>query len=157
MAPHAVSKKRNEGSTSLKTNLAEVALISVIRAGDALSKSVDDFYRKMGLTGAQYNVLRILEGAGIPLPQQMIARRLLVSRANVTGLLDKLEAKGLIERLSCEDRRVKMIRLTSEGFRLIEDTFNEVLERCSNLVGTLTKDEQRHLVRLLDKLEIKGG
>lgn len=145
--------KREQNPSRLKAHPSEIALVTVIRAGARLLKSAESFYTSLDLTGAQYNVLRILEGAGEPIPQQEIADKLLVSRANVTGLLDKLEAKGLIERLSCDDRRVNMIRLTAKGFGLIEKSFPEVTKNSIQFMNGLTKDEQKTLVRLLDKLE----
>ncbi len=158
MSVRTVPAKQNKTDSSrLKAHSAEIALVAVLRAGEKLSKFTGELYRNLGLTGAQYNVLRILEGAGEPLPQQEIAKRLLVSRANVTGLLDKLEAKGLVERLSCDDRRVNMIRLVGRGFDLLKKSFEEVTQNSIVAMETLTKDEQRQLVRLLEKLEIRGG
>jgi DNA-binding MarR family transcriptional regulator len=124
-----------------------------MRVGAQLLKSAEHFYTSLKLTGAQYNVLRILEGAGEAIPQQEIADKLLVSRANVTGLLDKLEAKGLLERLPCEDRRVNMIQLTAGGFGLLEKSFPEVTENSIQAMSCLTTDEQKTLVRLLEKLK----
>lgn len=151
------TKQKKTDSSHLKAHSAEIALVAVLRAGEKISKFTGELYRKLGLTGAQYNVLRILEGAGEPLPQQEIAKRLLVSRANVTGLLDKLEAKGLVKRLSCDDRRVNMIRLAGRGFDLLKKSFGEVTQNSIVVMESLTKDEQRQLVRLLEKLEIRGG
>lgn len=146
--------KNEKNPSRLKAHPSEVALVSVIRAGARLLKSSESLYTSIGLTGAQYNVLRILEGAGEPIPQQEIADKLLVSRANVTGLLDKLEAKELIERLPCEDRRVNMVRLMGKGFGLIEKSFGKVTENSIRAMSNLTKDEQKTLVRLLEKLEV---
>ena len=145
--------KREKIPSRLKAHPSEVALVAVIRAGARLLKLAESLYPPLELTGAQYNVLRILEGAGEPIPQQEIADRLLVSRANVTGLLDKLEAKGLIERLPCEDRRVNMVRLTAGGFGLLEKSFGVVTENSVKAMSGLTRDEQKTLVRLLEKLE----
>ena len=152
----ALNKQKETDPSRLKAHPAEIALVAVLRAGGKISKFTEELYRGLGLTGAQYNVLRILEGAGEPLPQQEIAKRLLVSRANVTGLLDKLEAKGMAERLSCDDRRVNLIQLTGRGFDLLKKSFREVTENSIKTMGTLTKDEQRQLVRYLEKLEIRG-
>lgn len=152
MTSQSVPTKRKNPSR-LKAHPAEVTLVAVMRTAFRLMKSSDRLYQAHGLTGAQYNVLRILEGAGEPIPQQQIANKLLVSRANITGLVDKLEEKSLIERLPCEDRRVNMIRLTTTGFELIEKSFEAVTENSIRLMSPLTKEEQKTLLRLLEKLE----
>ena len=138
--------------TPVTTDATEVALVTVIQAGDRLLKACDEFFRPFGITDAQYNVLRILEGAKEPLSQQELARRLMVSRANVTSLIDKLEARGLVERCACEDRRVKLIELTERGLELVEETFADVQRLAAQLMQPLSEAEQQHLHQLLTKL-----
>lgn len=147
------AKKRGGDSSRLKASPAEIAQVAVMRAGAQLMKAADSFYRSLGLTGAQYNILRILEGAEEPISQQQIARRLLVSRANVTSLIDRLEAKGFLDRCACPDRRVNLIQLTPKGFELLEKSFEEVTERSGRLMRRLSAEEQRELLGLLRKLE----
>ena len=154
---HPAAKKREAGASRLRASQAEVAQVAVMRAGARLIKEADSFYRFLGLTGGQYNILRILEGAGEPLSQQQIARRLLVSRANVTGLIDRLEEKGLLERCACPDRRVNLICLTAKGRDLLEKSFADVTERCARSMRRLAAPEQHELVRLLRKLEEQQG
>ena len=101
-------------------------------------------------------MLRILEGAQTPLAQQEIAKQLLVSRANVTGLIDKLEAEGLVQRGSTEDRRVKLIHLTDRGWTFLQESFEEVLEKCRVHLASLSTTEQAELLRLTSKL-IEGN
>jgi MarR family transcriptional regulator, 2-MHQ and catechol-resistance regulon repressor len=99
-----------------------------------------------------YNVLRILNGAGEPISQIEIGRRMLSSRANVTKLIDLLEEKKFVRRLNCGDRRVKLIELTEAGAKFIEDTLKPILEAAENELKPLTKAEQKTLNELLDKL-----
>lgn len=138
--------------TPVTTDATEVALVTVIQTGDRLLKACDEFFRPFGLTDAQYNVLRILEGAREPLSQHALAKRLMVSRANVTSLIDKLEARGLVERCACEDRRVKLIRLTERGLTFVEETFADVQRLCAALLQPLSETEQQQLRRLLTKV-----
>jgi MarR family 2-MHQ and catechol resistance regulon transcriptional repressor len=137
---------------SVITDANEVVLVTVIQAGDRVLKAFDAFFRPFGLTDAQYNVLRILEGAKEPLSQQALAKRLLVSRANVTSLIDKLEAQGLVQRCACEDRRVKLIQLTERGLAFVEETFAALQQICAALMRPFSPAEQRELYRLLHKL-----
>lgn len=157
MANAAAAKKKGSAPSRLKASPAEIALVAVMRAGARLMKSADAFYRSLGLTGAQYNILRILEGAGEPISQQQIAWRLLVSRANVTSLIDRLEEKGLLGRCACPDRRVNLIQLTPKGFGLLETSFGEVTAQSARAMRNLTAEEQGELVRLLRKLESQQG
>ena len=154
---NSTARKGEAGASRLKASQAEIAQVAVMRAGARLIKAADAYYRSLGLTGGQYNILRILEGAGEPISQQQIARRLLVSRANVTGLIDRLEEKGLLERCACPDRRVNLICLTAKGFDFLEKSFAEVTERSARAMRRLTAQEQRELVRLLGKLEGEQG
>ncbi|GIX49204.1 MAG: hypothetical protein KatS3mg131_3415 [Candidatus Tectimicrobiota bacterium] len=131
----------------------ELVLVQLMRVSEQVLKAFNDFFRAHGLTAAQYNVLRILEGAEGPLPQQEIARRLLVSRANVTGLIDRLEARGLVERRACADRRVRMVHLTAQGLRFVEETFEAVTALCAVLLKRLSLEELQALRGLLLKLE----
>jgi len=137
----------------LGLNLDEETRYAVMHAGARLFKEADPFYRSLGLTGVQYNLLRVIEAADEALPQQEIARRVLASRANVTSLLDQLEAKGLIERNPCEDRRVKRVSLTPKAEVLLESTYEEILEINATLMKGLTEAEKRTLLTLIRKLE----
>ncbi|HEX4951705.1 MAG TPA: MarR family transcriptional regulator [Blastocatellia bacterium] len=136
----------------IPNNTAEQALIKLMRVGDRLWRESDERFSAWGLTDNHYNVLRILNGAGEPLSQIEIGRRMLSSRANVTKLIDLLEAKKFARRMNCEDRRMKLIELTEAGAKFIEDSLKQVLEAAETSLKPLTKTEQKTLGELLDKL-----
>jgi MarR family 2-MHQ and catechol resistance regulon transcriptional repressor len=96
--------------------------------------------------------MRILEGAGEPLPQQEIAKRLLMSRANVTGLIDKLESTGFVERCSTRDRRVNLIQLTQHGFDFLRESHEALVEQCEEELRLLSPAERKELNRIASKL-----
>ncbi len=131
---------------------AEQAMLKLMRVGDRLWRDSDDRFGQWGLMDNHYNVLRILNGAGEPISQIEIGRRMLSSRANVTKLIDLLEEKKFVRRLNCEDRRVKLIELTEAGAKFIEETLKPILEAAENELKPLTKAEQKALNELLDKL-----
>ncbi len=131
---------------------AEVTYIDLLRAGGLLQKAFAGYHEAFGLTAPQYNILRILEGAKEPLAQQEIANRLVVSRSNVTGLIDKLEARGFVARHANADRRVKMIHLTDAGLTFVEETFQSQLNVCLALLQPLEVGERQELCRLLRKV-----
>ena len=133
-------------------NSAEQALIRLMRVGDRLWRESDERFARWGLTDNHYNVLRILNGAGEPLRQVEIGRRMLSSRANVTKLVDLLEERRLVKRLACGDRRVNLIALTEAGAKFIEETVEEVMGFAEAALKPLTKQEQKTLSELLGKL-----
>ncbi len=131
---------------------AEVTYVDLLRAVGRLQKTFAGYHEAFGMTAPQYNILRILEGAKEPLAQQEIANRLVVSRSNVTGLIDKLEARGFVARHSNADRRVKMIHLTEAGLTFVEETFQSQLDVCLALLQPLEVEERQELRRLLRKV-----
>jgi MarR family transcriptional regulator, 2-MHQ and catechol-resistance regulon repressor len=131
---------------------AEQAMLKLMRVGDRLWRDSDDRFGQWGLMDNHYNVLRILNGAGEPISQIEIGRRMLSSRANVTKLIDLLEEKKFVRRLNCGDRRVKLIELTEAGAKFIEDTLKPILEAAETELKPLTRAEQKILNELLDKL-----
>jgi MarR family transcriptional regulator, 2-MHQ and catechol-resistance regulon repressor len=133
-------------------SVAEQALIRLMRVGDRLWRASDDRFGRWGLTDNHYNALRILNGAGEPISQAEIGRKMLSSRANVTKVLDLLEERKFVRRLSCEDRRVNLVKLTDEGAKFLEETMAEVIGFASEEMRPLTREEQKTLFNLLGKL-----
>ena len=133
-------------------SVAEQALIRLMRVGDRLWRASDERFGRWGLTDNHYNVLRILNGSGEPISQAEIGRKMLSSRANVTKLLDLLEARKFVRRLSCEDRRVNLVELTDEGAKFVGETAAEVIGFANEEMRALTRGEQKALFKLLGKL-----
>jgi MarR family transcriptional regulator, 2-MHQ and catechol-resistance regulon repressor len=136
----------------IQSNISEQAFIRLMRLGDKFWRASDERFSRWELMDNHYNVLRILNGAGEPLRQIEIGRRMLSTRANVTKLIDTLEKRGLVTRLTCEDRRVNLIDLTAEGSKFLEDTLAEVLQFAEEAMKPLTRQEQKTLFELLGKL-----
>jgi DNA-binding MarR family transcriptional regulator len=133
-------------------SVAEQAMVRLMRAGDRLWRASDERFGRWGLTDNHYNVLRILNGVGEPISQVEIGRRMLSSRANVTKLVDLLEERKMVKRLSCQDRRVNLVALTDEGAKFIEETASEIIRLANEAMNALTRDEQKRLFNLLGKL-----
>lgn len=132
---------------------AEQALIRLMRVGDRLWRESDERFAQWGITDNHYNVLRILNGAGEPLSQVEIGRRMLSSRANVTKLVDFLEERRFVKRLACGDRRVNMIGLTEAGAKFVAETLPTIIGYAEEVMKPLTRQEQKTLIELLDKLK----
>ena len=103
------------------------------------------------LSAAQCHVLHLIE-PGRPLPMRRLAGTLSCDASNVTGLVDRLESRGLVRReASASDRRVKVIKLTPTGARVRADVLERMAGRSLPL-SKLSIRQQRALVRLLEAL-----
>ncbi|HZO22319.1 MAG TPA: MarR family transcriptional regulator, partial [Steroidobacteraceae bacterium] len=97
-------------------------------------------------------ILRILRGEGAPLPILEIAQRMVTVVPGITGLIDRLEQAGLVERRRCpEDRRVVYVALRDKAAELLAQLDEPVLQLHKRLMGHLSEEELRELIRLLEK------
>jgi len=126
------------------------AMLNILYTANWISSCQNEFFKTYGISPQQYNILRILNGAKEPLSVQLIKDRMIERSPNATRLMDKLYAKGYIDRLACkEDRRVVKIEITQKGRGLLEsipDNFNK------NLLKNLNEKEAEQLSSLLDKM-----
>ncbi|MGO9601399.1 MAG: MarR family winged helix-turn-helix transcriptional regulator [Isosphaeraceae bacterium] len=128
------------------------ATLSIARTADRFGICFARLFREFGLTPSQYNVLRILRGEGKPLPILEIADRMIAAVPGITGLIDRLEAIGLLTRdRSTEDRRVIFVAITPKGLSLLGKLDGPVAALHKRLIGHLTTAELRELIRLLEK------
>jgi DNA-binding MarR family transcriptional regulator len=129
------------------------AILSIARTGDQLFIRAERLVREHGLTAPQYNVLRILRGEGKPLPMQEIAGRMVQVVPGITGLVDRLEAAGLVRReRSTEDRRVIFVGITPKALELLAQLDAPLPALEKKLLGGLTQAELRQLIELLEKV-----
>jgi DNA-binding MarR family transcriptional regulator len=99
---------------------------------------------ELGLTFSQAHALRLLDPE-LPLPMSSLAERLFCDASNVTGIADRLEARGLVERRSAEgDRRVKALTLTADGVEL-RDRVLELMSEPPAAIAALSIGDQRLL------------
>jgi MarR family 2-MHQ and catechol resistance regulon transcriptional repressor len=132
------------------------ACLNVLRTNDQLQNRLGRFFREFGLTASQYNVLRILRGEGKPMPSLEIAERMIQVVPAMTGLIDRLEKQGFVERRRCEeDRRVVYIKITEKAAKLLERMDEPLAVLHRELMGHMTKAELRALSRLLEKSRLK--
>jgi MarR family transcriptional regulator, organic hydroperoxide resistance regulator len=103
------------------------------------------------LSAVQCHVLHLIEPER-PVPMGRLADTLGCDASNVTGLVDRLEARGLVRRrASVEDRRIKVIQLTPAGSRLRAELLRRVTGRSCRL-SSLSAADQRSLIRILEAL-----
>ena len=127
--------------------------MSLARTEAVLHDGLDRVLSPHGLSLTQYNVLRILRGAGQEgLCRNEVAQRLITRMPDVTRLLDRMEAAGLVIRLrSTEDRRLVNTTLTKAGRDLVGDLDAEVARVHQAQLGHLADTELRTLIELLDR------
>ena len=104
------------------------ALLNILYTANWIEGFQNEFFKPYGISPQQFNILRILNGAGEPVNVQIIKDRMIERSPNATRLMDKLCAKNYIERLPCDhDRRVVKITITREGKALLESIPNNAL------------------------------
>lgn len=134
-------------------SLEEEAYLNVQRTANALAQRIAELLRSHDLTPAQYNVLRILRGAGHDgLNASDIGGRMISRDPDVTRLVDRLEKRGLVERWRCsEDRRVVWTRLSPAGRELIDPLDAPVNELHRDMLSHMAPERLQLLVELLEE------
>ena len=133
------------------------AFITLLRAAEAVSASVNERLAARRLTSSQFGVLEALLHLG-PLCQGDLAGKLLRSGASVTSVVEGLEKRGLVVRQRTEeDKRFVRVALTGKGRKLIEDTFPGHAKAVAGRFAVLPPGEQEELRRLCRKLGLGTG
>ncbi|MCC6770235.1 MAG: MarR family transcriptional regulator [Gemmatimonadaceae bacterium] len=136
----------------------EELFIALLRSAAVVRRPVSKVVEEHHVSLAQYNVLRILRGAGAEgLPTLAIRERMIEEAAGITRLIDKLEAAGFVhrDRRHATDRRQVVCRITKEGMALLA-SMDPVVETATNDVRALLEDERIvMLLALLD--EVRAG
>ncbi len=145
--------------SALKPTCHEIRLedrlfVAVVKSADALGQEAEQLIKAHGLTGAQYNVLRILRGAE---PDGLLCRgiseRMISRDPDITRLLDRMEKRGLITReRQTEDRRVIKTRITVEGLACLKKLDQPVSELHQKQFGHMKFSRKKVLAELLDEI-----
>jgi DNA-binding MarR family transcriptional regulator len=132
-------------------SLEQEAMLSIERTAALLGHQLEQALKPFGVTPTQYNVLRILRGAGERgLCRSEVRERLIAQVPDVTRLLDRLEETKLIEReRDSVDRRLVNTRITSHGLDLLRRLDQPVLDFHKTQLGHLSKESLRTLIELL--------
>ena len=141
-----------------QTLLEAEVFVNLLRAADALARGAEALLKPTGLSSPQYNVLRILRGAGSEgLACSEVGCRMISRDPDMTRLLDRMESRGLISRSrEKEDRRVVKTRITSEGLRVLEKLDAPVQDLHRRQLHQLPAKELRQLSRLLERVRTNG-
>jgi DNA-binding MarR family transcriptional regulator len=129
-------------------------IAAVMATADAFLRESQRQFRPYGLTGAQYNVLNVLEGAAQGMSQRELSEVLVVDRSNVTGLLDRMEKAGWVKRADDPaDRRVYRVSLTPAGRKLWAKVHPRYVERVAEVTRGLSLAQMKAGREILQKLE----
>lgn len=131
------------------------AIMSVVLTGAILAKEGDRILRPFGITDSQFNVLMLVkyQSEEGQINQTQLGRMLLVNRSNVTGLIDRMEQAGWVQRSAEKgDRRVKQISLTNKGTQLVNQAEKAYFERLEEIVNPIPKNQVEQLLKALEKI-----
>lgn len=131
----------------------EEALLNLLRTADRLSHAMQRAIRPWGVTATQYNVLRILRGAGPDgLTCSEIGGRMLTSDPDITRLLRRLKALKLIrQHRDRRDRRIVRTMISEAGLKLLEEMDPAIMRTPDALLGHMSAEEIAGLTRLLER------
>jgi DNA-binding MarR family transcriptional regulator len=139
--------------------LEDEVFVNVLKTAEDFLRKEAELLRPYELTPSQYNVLRILRGAG---PEGLICReigeRMIARDPDVTKLIDRLEGRGLVTReRQQKDRRVIVVRITDEALKTLAEIDRPVLELTSGLLGDLGERRLKTLNSLLEAAREKAS
>jgi len=134
--------------------LEEEALLNLVRTHEHVQQRQAEFFREFQITPTQYNVLRILRGAGKDgLTCSQVAERMLTADPDITRLLDRMEARRWIVReRSVQDRRVVVARITAEGLELLGAIDKPLEAMLKRQVGHVGREQLRLFIEILESI-----
>jgi DNA-binding MarR family transcriptional regulator len=128
------------------------AVVSILRTANYLDRFCSAVFDQHGITSQQFNVLRILRGAGLGgLPTLEIAEKMIEHAPGITRLLDRLERKKLVRRERPSDnRRQVLCYITKPGLDLLQELETPVRNKVNQALRRLDESEIEELIRLLE-------
>jgi len=136
------------------TGIEDQVFVAILKTADTLAGQAEQLMKAGGLTGAQYNVLRILRGAGPEgLPCNGISERMISRDPDMTRMLDRMESRQWITReRQKEDRRVVKARITEEGLKLLKKMDAPVHELHKRQFAHMSSTRQKTLLELVNEV-----
>jgi MarR family 2-MHQ and catechol resistance regulon transcriptional repressor len=133
--------------------LEHEALLNIYYTAVVMKKKAIDSLKPFGLTDVQLNLLMMLrhQGGTEGLSQARLSELMVVGKANVTGLVDRLERNGLIRRTDTKDRRYNIIQLTDKGQKLLDKIEPQYAKEVHHLMGSFKKQQLKTMIDLLEK------
>ncbi len=143
--------------SSSPASLEKRVFVSLLQTADTLGQEAEQLLKAAGLTGAQYNVLRILRGAEPSgLACRAIGERMISHDPDMTRLLDRMEKRGLITRArQCDDRRVVKTRITAQGLSLLKTFDQPVYDLHKRQFRHMSATRLKILYDLLEEVRVR--
>jgi MarR family transcriptional regulator, organic hydroperoxide resistance regulator len=135
-------------------SLESEAVLNIQRTADHLSAAIGRVLKAADLSASQFNVLRILRGAGKDgLACGEIGERMVARDPDITRLLDRLEKRGVIERSrDGRDRRVVTTRITDAGLKILKELDRPVEQEIKRHLGRVGRERLTDLIEALDMI-----
>jgi len=128
------------------------SILNLIFTFNWMNERVNRFFEPFDITQQQFNILRILRGAGQPLSTLQIRQRMLDKMSDTSRIVDRLVRKGMVKKsVRREDRRLVDVLLTDKGKKLLQ-TMDGLNEEMESIFKYLSVDEAKQLNFLLDKI-----
>ena len=138
------------------TVLEHEAILNIYYTASLIKKQASEFFRTFGLTDVQFNVLMLLyyqSGSEVGLSQAQLSDMMLVNRANITSLIDRMEKAGLVIRTAAaNDRRYNIVKMTSRGKKLLAKAEPLYAKQVEKMMAPTKSAEQRKLMTILEKI-----
>jgi DNA-binding MarR family transcriptional regulator len=129
------------------------ALIELLRTAETLWNASRIFFARWDLSPSQFNILNLLYEQPDGCTQIDLSRQLIMHRSNVTGLVDRLEARGLLQRQdSLTDRRAFIVVLTTSGRKLIRQIQPHYYQAAETVWNGVTNERAQQLVSELSAI-----
>ena len=117
-------------------------LLQLLRTSEAIWNASRLFFAQWGISPSQFNVLNVLDSRSDGLLQIELSRELITHRSNVTGLVDRLERRGLVTRMAVpNDRRAYQIRITRAGTKLLRQILPEYHSKANAALRSMSRGQ----------------
>ncbi len=145
----SLEKDINQGKFN---NEHQKIMINIIYTASWMNEKLKAFFEKADITHQQFNILRILRGAGEPISTLQIRQRMLDKMSDTSRIVDRLVIKGLAKKNTCPtDKRLVDVSITAKGKKVlakIDASQNDI----DNICALLTDEEAKAMNTLLDKM-----
>ena len=129
------------------------ALLQLLRTADAIWDASRTFFQQWDLSPSQFNILNLLHSTHDGLSQSELGRQLITHRSNVTGLVDRLEARGLVQRKDASaDRRAYRVLLTKAGAQLMTQILPHYYRKADQVWAGVSRGRISELLSALGRL-----
>ena len=127
-------------------------IINLIYTYNWMNEKMKKVFDKERITGQQYNILRILRGAGKPISTLQIRERMLDKMSDTSRIVDRLVLKGLAKKNICkDDKRLVDVSISVDGKKILA-TIDQYEKDMDAILGNLSDAEAKTLNKLLDKI-----